>query len=65
MLATESQNYLKMIFEKDRMSVRAYHKLIRVGRTIADMEHHETIKLEDLLEAYCYREAEHTFWNCL
>lgn len=64
-LTTESQNYLKMIFEKDRMSVRAYHKLIRVGRTIADMEHHETIKLEDLLEAYCYREAEHTFWNCL
>lgn len=64
-LTKESQSYLKMIFEKDRMSVRAYHKLIRVGRTIADMEMVDNIKLEHLLEAYCYREAEHTFWNSL
>lgn len=64
-LTKESQKYLKMIFEKDRMSVRAYHKFIRVGRTIADMERMDNIKLEHLLEAYCYREAEHTFWNSL
>ena len=64
-LTMESQSYLKMIFEKDRMSVRAYHKMIRVARTIADMEQMDHIKLEHLLEAYCYREAEHTFWNSL
>jgi magnesium chelatase family protein len=40
------------------MSVRAYHRVIRVARTIADLEDRDRITEEDLFLAYNYRQAE-------
>jgi magnesium chelatase family protein len=38
-----------------KITARGYHKILKVAKTIADLENEETIKSEHLLEAFCYR----------
>jgi magnesium chelatase family protein len=40
------------------MSVRAYHRVIRVARTIADLEGQEKIREDHLYLAYSFRRPE-------
>lgn len=49
---------LKYIYEQKRMTARSYHKLIKVARTIADLEGCETIEARHVGEAVVYRPAE-------
>ncbi|HRH31678.1 MAG TPA: ATP-binding protein, partial [Candidatus Paceibacterota bacterium] len=46
---------LNMSAEKLGLSVRAYHRVIRISRTIADLDMHEEIKERHILEALQYR----------
>ena len=46
---------LKRIYNKLGLSVRAYHKLLKVSRTIADLEQSDTILDKHVKEAACYR----------
>lgn len=46
---------LKRIYNKLGLSVRAYHKLLKVSRTIADLEKSDTILDKHVKEAACYR----------
>lgn len=43
------------IYVQMQLSARAYHRMLRVARTIADLEDSEKIKTEHLTEAMCYR----------
>lgn len=54
-LNKESQNFLKEIAEKNKLSARAYYKVIKLARTIADMAEEENIKIHHLAEAVQYR----------
>ena len=36
-------------------SMRGYHKILKVARTIADLNQHELIEIEDLAEAVSFR----------
>ena len=54
---------MKKIYQKEQLTVRSYHKLLRVARTIADMEQKEQIQLVHIMEALCYREAEAKYWK--
>lgn len=38
-----------------QLSARSYHRILKVARTIADLEGQETLGVEQLLEASCYR----------
>lgn len=57
-LGTKELQCLKNLFESSGMSVRAYHRIIRVARTIADLEGAEKIREDHLFLAYTYRQAE-------
>ena len=57
-LGTREQGCLRDLFERSGMSVRAYHRIIRVARTIADLEGQEEIREDHLYMAYTYRQAE-------
>ena len=46
---------MKQVFEQKQLSGRGYHRLLRVARTIADMEDCEELRLEHLQEAVAYR----------
>ena len=40
------------------MTVRGYHKIMKVARTIADLEGHNRILFQDIAEAIGYRTME-------
>jgi magnesium chelatase family protein len=54
-LDAESNSLLKAATEKLGLSPRAYHRILKVARTIADLTQHHDISLPDLSEAIGYR----------
>lgn len=55
LLTKEAQDFIKMAFEQLHFSARGYHKLLKVGRTVADLNKHDLIQVEDIAEALQYR----------
>ena len=62
-LTKDAGEYLKSIFEDFDFSARAYHKILKVGRTIADIEESEMISREHISEAVCYRTIDNKYWG--
>ena len=62
-LGDKENKYMGSIFDKMGMTGRTYHKIIRVARTIADLEESEDIKLCHLSEAVCYRSLDNKYWG--
>ncbi len=56
-LGTEEKKMMETMFQSLDLSARAYHKVIKVARTIADVESSREIKEEHLAEAVCYYRA--------
>lgn len=54
-LSTEVANLLKLSAEKLNLSPRSYHRLIKVSRTIADLDQKDQIEPPHILEALQYR----------
>ncbi len=55
--------FLKRFFEMKGLSARAYHRILKVARTIADLKGEEAISQEALSEAVGYRGPEEKFWR--
>lgn len=56
MLNTDAKNLLDTAAERLNLSARSYFKTLRVARTIADLNEHENINVEDIAEALRYRQ---------
>jgi len=55
-LTGEAENFLKLAAEKYDFSARSYFRLIKVARTIADLEGAETILPNHMAEALQYKQ---------
>ncbi|HBC71446.1 MAG TPA: hypothetical protein DCZ38_01505, partial [Coxiellaceae bacterium] len=54
-LSSEDQLFLENVIEKFKLSVRSYHRIIKISRTIADLDGQELIQSHHLKEAVGYR----------
>ncbi len=62
-LSDEASALLKASFEKLGLSARAYDKLLRIARTIADLEGSEGIETAHISQAIQYRSLDRKFWS--
>lgn len=60
---SEAHLFLQKAFDHLAFSARGYHRILRVARTIADMEASEEIKKEHIGEALSYRAFEKKYWS--
>ena len=57
-LGLAQQRYMERIAESMHLSARACHRILRVARTIADLDDSDRIEDIHLSEAVCYRSNE-------
>jgi magnesium chelatase family protein len=62
-LETDAENLLKIAMEEMGLSARAHDKILRVSRTIADLENADQISAAHLSEAINYRTLDRNYWQ--
>jgi len=61
-LDKQSELLLKNAFEHMQMSARGYTKILKIARTIADLEQESHIKVQHVAEALQYRSLDKKYW---
>ena len=54
-LGKEEKAFMEKVFHALNLSARAYHRTLKVARTIADLDGSETIEPQHIAEAIQYR----------
>ena len=62
-LGEKERQMMEELFSAMDLSARAYHKIIKVARTIADLEESGRIERRHLAEAACYRRTDGKYWG--
>lgn len=62
-LSSSDETFFKQLYQAMGLSARAYSKILKVARTIADLDGSGTIRHDHLCEAIGYRSLEEKYWN--
>ena len=62
-LDNDSQELVKTFFEKLNLTARAYNRILKLARTIADLENAKDIEIDHISEALQYRTLDNKYWS--
>ena len=62
-LGKAEKSILEQIYSKMKLSARGYHRMLKVARTIADIDENKDILVKHILEAASYRSIEDKYWR--
>lgn len=60
-LGTKESQLADMAIQKLKLSARSYHRILRVARTLADLDNNENITISHLSEAFSFRDSHVVF----
>ena len=60
---SEAKAFMKSVYNSLKLSARAHSRILKMGRTIADLAGECEIKIEHLAEAVNYRSLDRKYWS--
>ncbi|MFV0464707.1 MAG: YifB family Mg chelatase-like AAA ATPase [Lachnospiraceae bacterium] len=58
------KEFLRDFYHSSQISARSYHKILKVARTIADLDESNEVRTKHLSEAVCFRTMDKKLWEC-
>ena len=62
-LNDELNSIIQLAFDKYKFSARSFDKILKISRTIADLDGKENIEAKHLMEAIRYRTVDQKYWG--
>ncbi len=62
-MTDDAEKYLQMSFDKLGLSARAYDRILKVARTVADLDASEIIEKQHIFTAISFRSLDRKYWG--